>query len=164
MSKLDRHWRRQWLVACNMLSHGPLARYGKIVGCACTGNAGNVFPTTTWCVPGSLTSWWQGIRSRHSLGMRNPQFYVFGKRPTIWTTTIESWEHIGIKKQQFSWKMHLKMSPAKWQPFYLGLNVSAQNEYMLRTHPGACMVRLRSLNYLVEIFLRKLNEEHVHST
>ena len=39
-----------------------------------------------WCMPGSLTSsfpwsWWRGKRSRHSRRMRNPQIYVFGKRP-----------------------------------------------------------------------------------
>ena len=39
-----------------------------------------------WCMPGSLTSgclWsqWRGRRSRHSRRMRNPQFYVSGKRP-----------------------------------------------------------------------------------
>ena len=39
-----------------------------------------------WCMPGSLTSgflWsrWRGKRSRHSRRMRNPQFYVSGKRP-----------------------------------------------------------------------------------
>ena len=38
-----------------------------------------------WCMPGSLTSgfpWsrWRGKRSRHSRCMRNPQFYIFGKR------------------------------------------------------------------------------------
>ena len=38
-----------------------------------------------WCMPGSLTSgflWsrWRGKRSRHSRRMRNPQFYVSGKR------------------------------------------------------------------------------------
>ena len=40
----------------------------------------------SWCMPGSLTSgflWnrWRGKRSRHSRRMRNPQFYVSGKRP-----------------------------------------------------------------------------------
>ena len=40
----------------------------------------------TWCMPGYLTSgviWsrWRGKRSRHSRRMRNPQFYVSGKRP-----------------------------------------------------------------------------------
>ena len=39
-----------------------------------------------WCMPGSLTtgflgSQWRGKRSRHSRRMRNPQFYLSGKRP-----------------------------------------------------------------------------------
>ena len=39
-----------------------------------------------WCMPGSLTSVFlcsqsRGRRSRHSRGVRNPQFYVSGKRP-----------------------------------------------------------------------------------
>ena len=39
-----------------------------------------------WCFPGSLTSGFliirsRGKRSQHSRYMRNPQFYVFGKRP-----------------------------------------------------------------------------------
>ena len=68
----------------------------KIVGCSCTGNAGNFSlpprvsdPDVTRvprCMLGSLTSgflWsrWRGKRSRHSRRMRNPQFYVSGKRP-----------------------------------------------------------------------------------
>ena len=41
-----------------------------------------------WCMPGSLTwvflwSWWRGKRSRHSRRMRNPRFYVSGKRCMI---------------------------------------------------------------------------------
>ena len=73
----------------------------KTAGCACTGNASNVFPSlwvcdpdmhqgtcvthVPWCMPGSLTSgflWsrWRGQRSWHSRRMRNPQFYVSGKR------------------------------------------------------------------------------------
>ena len=40
----------------------------------------------SWCIPGSLTSgflWsrWRVKRSRHSRRMRNPQFYVYSKRP-----------------------------------------------------------------------------------
>ena len=75
----------------------------KIAGCACAGNAGNVFPRhrgssdpdmhhgtcvthVPWCMPGSLTSnflWgqWRGKHSRHSRRMRKPQFYVSDKRP-----------------------------------------------------------------------------------
>ena len=46
-----------------------------------------------WCMTGSLTScflWsrWQGKRSRHSQRMRNPQFFVSGRRPmTTWEGT-----------------------------------------------------------------------------
>ena len=36
-----------------------------------------------WCMPGTLTSGflWSRWHSRHSRRMRNPQFYVSGKRP-----------------------------------------------------------------------------------
>ena len=34
-----------------------------------------------WCMQGSRNPRWRGKRSRHSRRMRNPQFYVFGKRP-----------------------------------------------------------------------------------
>ena len=59
----------------------------KIAGCACAGNAGNVFPASVlWCMPGSLTGgvpWSQcrGKRSQHSRRMHNLQSYVSGKRP-----------------------------------------------------------------------------------
>ena len=44
-----------------------------------------------WRLPRSLTSgfiWsrWRGKRSRHSRRMRNPQFFVSGKRPIKWVT------------------------------------------------------------------------------
>ena len=76
-----------------------------IAGCAFAGNAGNVSTSpqvsdpemhhstsathVPWCMPESLTSgflWsqWQGKGSRHSRCMRNPQFYVSGKRPITW--------------------------------------------------------------------------------
>ena len=73
----------------------------KIAGCAYAGNAGNVFPPpwisnpdmhhnmrvthVPWCMPGSLHNgflwrqWWEK-RSRHPRRMRNPRFYVSGKR------------------------------------------------------------------------------------
>ena len=74
----------------------------KIAGCACAGNAGNVFPATDfkwnrWLpkrhasrhVRHARAMMHVGIanprcrekRSRHSRRMRNPQFYVSGKRP-----------------------------------------------------------------------------------
>ena len=45
-----------------------------------------------WCMSGSLTCGGRGKRSRHSRRMRNPQFYVSGKRPIgkslgIWLTS-----------------------------------------------------------------------------
>ena len=47
------------------------------------------------CMPGSLTSgflWspWRGKHSRHSRSMRNPQFYVSGKKPMPVTTECTS--------------------------------------------------------------------------
>ena len=74
----------------------------KIAGCACAGNAGNVFSATSgyndpdmhhstcvthvpWCMPGSLTNgflWrrWRGKRSRHSgaCATRNFAYLVRG--------------------------------------------------------------------------------------
>ena len=82
--------------------HGPLARYVKLRVAYALGMPGTFSPPP-WisdpdmhhgtcvthvprCMPGSLTSgflWtqWRGKRSRHSGCMRNPQFYVSGKRP-----------------------------------------------------------------------------------
>ena len=77
----------------------------KIAGCACAGNARNVFPAprvsdpdmhhvthVPWCMPGSLNggflwSRWRGKRPRHSRRMRNLQFYVSGKSP--WASSTE---------------------------------------------------------------------------
>ena len=54
----------------------------EIVGCTCTGNAGNVFPATARAVMhvGIVNPRWRGKRSRHSRRMRNPHFHVSGKR------------------------------------------------------------------------------------
>ena len=55
-----------------------------------------------WCMPGSLSSgflWsrWRQKRSRHSRCMRNPSFYVSGKRTTECTRCAEKYitEHFG---------------------------------------------------------------------
>ena len=82
----------------------------KIAGCACAGNAGTFSPAPRvsypdthhgTCVthvprymPGSLISgflWsrWRGKRSWHSRRMRNPQFYVSGKRPMAMASVID---------------------------------------------------------------------------
>ena len=79
--------------------HGPLTRYVKLRVAHKPGMPGTFTPPplvgdpntdhdvthVPWCMPGSLTSgfiWsqWRGNRFRHSRRMRNPQFYVSGKR------------------------------------------------------------------------------------
>ena len=59
----------------------------------------------SWCMPGSITSdslWsrWREKRSRHSRCMRNPQFYLIGKRPMA---TVDGWHnlfnHMAIHRQ-----------------------------------------------------------------
>ena len=76
----------------------------KIAGYACSGNAGNIFPTTTGqrsrhasrnvrgaraVMHDGVANWrwwgsrWWGKRSRHSRRMRNPWFYVSAKRPMM---------------------------------------------------------------------------------
>ena len=75
----------------------------KIASCVCPGNAGTFSSPprvsnpdmhhgtcvthVLWCMPGSLIitsgfnwSQWRGKRYRHSRRMRNPQFYVSGKK------------------------------------------------------------------------------------
>ena len=82
--------------------HGPLIRYIKLRVAHAPGMPGTFSPPplasdpdmhygtcvthVPWCMQVSLTSdflWsrWRGKRSRHSRCMRNPQFYVSGKRP-----------------------------------------------------------------------------------
>ena len=84
--------------------YGPLARYPKLWVAHAPGMPGTFSPPlqvsdsdmhhgtcvthVPWCMPGSLTSgflWnrWRGKYSQHSRRMRNPQFYVSGKRPMV---------------------------------------------------------------------------------
>ena len=100
--------------------HGPLARYVKLWVAHAPGmpetfsspqrvndpdmHHGTCVTHVPWCVPGSLTSgllWsrWRGKRSRHSRRMRNPQFYVFGKRPMLGNDRHWSW--FNIKKTHY---------------------------------------------------------------
>ena len=55
---------------------------------------GSCVTHVSWCMPGSLTTgflWsrWRGKCCRHSWRMRNPQFYVSGKRP-MWDDTHDN--------------------------------------------------------------------------
>ena len=84
--------------------HGPLTRYVKFRVAHAPGiswtfsppprvsdpvmHYGTCVTHVPLCMPGSLTrgflwSRWRGKRSRHSRRMRNPQFYVSGKRPMM---------------------------------------------------------------------------------
>ena len=93
----------------NKTRNGPLARYIKLWVAHAPGmprtfsppprvsdpdmHHGTCVTDVPWCMPGSLTSgflWsrWRGKRSRHSWHMRNPQFYVSGKRPMACFATI----------------------------------------------------------------------------
>ena len=93
------------------LDYEPLARYVKLRVAHAPGMLGTFSPSlrvsdpdmhhgtclthVPWCMPGSLTSgflWsrWRGKRSRHSRSMRNPQFYVSGKRPMECFFTLQS--------------------------------------------------------------------------
>ena len=110
----SQHWYQQlpvwfrWQRLTLMITHASY-QIRKNADCACARNAGNVSLSprgsdpdihhgtcvthVPWCMAGSLTSgflWnrWQGKRSRHSWRMRNPQFYVSGKRP-IPTNLVE---------------------------------------------------------------------------
>ena len=94
--------RRRILSPAHMSRHGPLIRYVKLRIAHAPGMPGTFSPSprvsdphmhhgtcathVPWCMPGSLTGgfpWSQcrGKRSRHSRRMRNPRFYVSGKRP-----------------------------------------------------------------------------------
>ena len=88
-----------YLFSKKWATHGPLARYVKLQFAHVPGMPGT-FSTpprvsdpdmdhgtcvthVTWCMPGSLTSslFWIRRRGKRSRRMRNPQFYVSGKRP-----------------------------------------------------------------------------------
>ena len=81
-------------------SHGPLARYAKLRVAHALGMKGTFATTPRVSDPGmhhgttgSLTSgfiwnWWRGKLSRYSRRMRNPQYYVSGKRPMLLNSCI----------------------------------------------------------------------------
>ena len=106
--------------------HGPLARYVKLRVAHAPGmpvtfsppprvsdpdiHHGTCVTHVPWCMPGSLTSgfFWsrrRGNRSRHSQRMRNPQFYVSGKRPMAW----RSWNR-QMTMLRRSWNRQMTMT------------------------------------------------------
>ena len=118
--------------------HGRFARYVKLRVAHVPGMLGMFSPSprdsnpdmhhdtcvthVPWDLPGTLTSgflWsrWQGKRSQHSRRMRNPQFYVSGKRPmSSWYSGICSlnvgcsgghWEYADrgtVDEREIIWK------------------------------------------------------------
>ena len=104
---------------CLSQTHGPLTRNVNLRVAHAPGLPGTFSPPplvsdpgmhhgtcathVPWCMPGSLTSgflWnrWRGKRSRHSRRMRNPWFYISGKRPCdehfSRSLNSESFEHL----------------------------------------------------------------------
>ena len=74
-----------------------------------------------WCMRGSLTSgfiWsrWQGKLSRYSWRMRNPQFYVSGKRPILtWHPHLLSRPVPGDDKCEGGHSSTSVMPPGRWR-------------------------------------------------
>ena len=96
----------------SFIGKGPLARYVKLRVAHAPGmqrafcplprvsdpdmHHGTCVTHVPWCMPGSLTGgflwrWCRGKRSRHSQRMRNPQFYVSGKRPMVHSHDCSTW-------------------------------------------------------------------------
>ena len=90
---------REWESRSNYPRHGPFTRYVKLRVAHAPGIPGTFSPPPRfgdpdmhhgscvthelWSMPGSLTNgfFWSRLRGKRSRRMRNPQFYVFGKRP-----------------------------------------------------------------------------------
>ena len=123
--------------------NGPLASYAKLWVAHAPGIPGTFSPApwvsdpdmhhgtcvthVPWCMPGSLCSgflwsrWW-GKRSRHSRPMRNPQFYVSGKRPM---PTMSSLQQI-VKLIAIGWRyiLNVSLKNAYWHINTRGHSVS----------------------------------------
>ena len=112
-----------------------------------------------WCMTGSLTSC-KGKRSRHSRRMRNTQFYLSGKRPTVWTVICLPYHTA--------------------HPFHLSvpdLHISSSDTYMMigyrdsnpsNGHQATCLIVTKSIMGMVDYFshqieLRKMHLENMHA-
>ena len=81
--------------------HGRLARYVKLWVAHAPGMPGTLFPRPTskgnvrdaraMMHVGIAKLRWRGKRSRHSRRMRNPLFYVYGKRPMTYYIISSRW-------------------------------------------------------------------------
>ena len=76
-----------------------------------------------WCMPGSLTSWfdwnwWREKRSQHSRRMRNPQFNVSCKRPKKWNAVRRNFRLQFIQLQHAALKLLCTVS-FRWVPYFV---------------------------------------------
>ena len=76
-----------------------------------------------WCIPGSLTSgfpWsgWLGKHSQHSRRMRNPQFYVSGKRSMKFICTAAEpmcvCMHVHVSQTDLNYIANILWKQIKW--------------------------------------------------
>ena len=100
----------------------------QIAGCACAGNAGNVFPAGNFqgnrlisyhgvrqaramVHAGIANLRWRGKRTRRSRRMRKPQFYASGKRPIEVITEGYTHHFQSITPWQFIPASNLSIQP-----------------------------------------------------
>ena len=117
--------------------HGPLTRYIKLRVALAPGMPGKFSPPPTSNETagyrdaravmhvGIVNPRFLGKRSRHSRRMRNPQFYVSGKRP-IETTRIH-----GLHKSTRHWYDHSKPKAQ-----HSSINVSCTQHVFIYVYPG----------------------------
>ena len=131
------------MVTMEKWRHGPLTGYVKLSVTHVMGMTGTFLPPRVsdrdmhhgtcmtyvpWFMPESLTSnflcnRWRGRRSRHSRRMRNPQFYVSGKRPIgeVWFCMHPSTFAIDITQAYIAYIKRIM------NPTYLGM-LTSQNK------------------------------------
>ena len=118
--------------------YGPLTRYVKLRVAHVPGMPGTLSPSlrvndpdihqgtcvthVPWCMPGSLTSgflWsrWRGKRSRHSRRMRNPQFYVSGKRAMM--RNVNAYKCLSLFPAKNSARKGLKYPKIRFDVFHI---------------------------------------------
>ena len=92
-------------------------------------------PTHRLLTSGFLWSRWRDKRSRHSRRMRNPQFYVSGKRPMVnWTlgTSLGEISRVSIKKTRIKiiWNIgHFVNASRRWYvPVQYSIVFTAYNQ------------------------------------
>ena len=136
--------------------NGTLARYVELRVAHAPGMPGTFSPSprvtdpdmhhgtcvthVPWCMLGSLTGgflwiWWLGKRSRHSRRMRNPQFYVSGKRPmVIWCVCFTKLKvyHKGITGTHQWWMWFRTRLSSQQNRFFTGSSSNDCSDWQCR--------------------------------